>query len=152
MQSVPNNLAQIGDQLLDPLGIELSRAPDLESAAAAQEVNASTLSALQSGFHGDLGAFSYLLFVLLYMPCVATIGVIYKELGSFWATFSTSWSIVVAYTAAVCCYQLGNVASDPGPALAWIGGTLAAATGMFAALIHYGRRRQMRLIPLVTLD
>lgn len=152
LQSVPNNLAELGDQLLDPLGIQISSAPDLVTAAAEQEVNTSTLSALQNSFHGDLGAFSYLLFVLLYMPCVATIGVIYKELGGFWATFSTTWSVVVAYSAAVICYQLGSIGDDPQSAIGWIVGTSAGALAAFAALIKLGQRRQSRLIPLVTLD
>ena len=40
-----------------------------------------TVRAMQIGFGSTLAAFAYLLFILLYMPCVATIGVIYKEIG-----------------------------------------------------------------------
>ena len=86
---------------------------DTAGQAEAQEVQLTTISVMQSLFHGQLGAFAYLLFILLYMPCVATIGVIYKEIGAFWATFSVLWSFVVAYTAAVAVYQVGHVAANP---------------------------------------
>jgi ferrous iron transport protein B len=152
IQSVPDNLADLGNQLLDPLGIRLGSLDDVNAAAAEQEVTINTIQAMRALFHGELGAFSYLLFILLYMPCVATIGVIYKELGAFWAAFSTTWSVVVAYSAAVLCYQLGHVGETPVTSLAWAGGVTAAAGSIFAALIHYGRRRQARLIPLVTID
>ena len=53
---------------------------------------------MQTLFNGESGAFAYLLFILLYMPCVATVGVIYKEIGAFWAVF---FSILVF----CCCLQ-----------------------------------------------
>jgi ferrous iron transport protein B len=152
LQSVPNNLSDLGNQLLDPLGMQLGSLEDVDAAAAAQDVTITTIQAMQNLFHGELGAFSYLLFILLYMPCVATIGVIYKELGAFWAGFSTTWSVVIAYSSAVLCYQLGHIAETPATSLAWAAGVTAAAGTVFAALVFYGRQRQPRLIPLVTID
>ena len=127
-------------------------------AALEQDVEISTIQAMRELFHGELGAFSYLLFVLLYMPCAATLGVIYKELGGFWATFSTTWSVVVAYGAAVLCYQLGNIAVQPQTSLAWSGAILLFMFGAFTALIRLGRRHVARheaghgLIPVIQLD
>jgi len=150
VQSVPDNLAELGSSLLDPLGIGAATAG--EAAATQQGVGLNTLAAMQALFDGPLGAFSYLLFVLLYMPCVATIGAIFKEIGAFWAAFSTAWSLVAAYAAGVVCYQLGQLATAPAAALGWIAMalTLAAVTG--AGLVLWGRRRRPRLIPLVMVD
>ncbi|HEY5680086.1 MAG TPA: ferrous iron transport protein B [Pseudomonadales bacterium] len=150
--SVPANLAELGEQLTDPLGIGLGALDDVAEAASDQEVEINTIQAMRELFHGKLGAFSYLLFILLYMPCVATIGAIFKEIGGFWAAFSTSWSVTVAYSAAVICYQLGNLAEQPGPAMLWIAGVAAATVAAFAGLVAMGRRRRQRLIPLVNLE
>jgi len=139
VQSVPTNLAQLGDQFADPLGIGVGEITDVEAAVAEQGVALTTIGAMQNLFDGQLGAFSYLLFILLYMPCVATIGVIFKELGAFWATFSTGWSVIVAYASAVLCYQLGHLGESPGEALMWSGGVLVLAGAGFVGLIHWGR-------------
>jgi ferrous iron transport protein B len=92
------------------------------------------------------------------MPCVATIGVIYKEQGGFWAVFSVAWSLVIAYASAVVVYQLGSLAfadsaaAAPGAALAWSALVLALVAVTFVALVHFGRRREQRLIPLLSVD
>ena len=154
-QSVPDNLSGVGDTLLDPLGISLDEVTDLEEAASDQEVEINTVQAMQGLFHGELGAFSYLVFILLYMPCVATIGVIYKEIGSFWAVFSTVWSVVIAYTLAVSCYQLGNIAVNPVESLVWTLGVLSLAGACFGSLVYCGKQRsefQEALIPVRSLD
>ncbi|MBM4203549.1 MAG: ferrous iron transport protein B [Gammaproteobacteria bacterium] len=147
--SVPANLEGIGDLLLDPLGIDLGDTSDVTAQAEARAIEVGTIGALQAGFAGQIGAFAYLLFVLLYMPCVATIGVIYKEIGGFWAVFSAAWSLVVAYAAAVTVFQLGGGAPDLGSAATVVVPVLAVAALAFGGLIHWGRRRQVRLIPVV---
>ena len=150
--SVPSNLAQLGGALTDPLGMDFGNLDDTEAAASEQDVALGTIAAMRSLFHGELGAFSYLLFILLYMPCVATIGVIYKEIGAFWATFSTAWSVVLAYSAAVTCYQIGSFSDAPLAASGWLALVTAFAGGGFSLLVHWGRRRQRgELIPVVQL-
>ena len=151
-QSIPDNLGGLVDQLADPLGLDIGDVADTGAAAAAQEVALGTIGAMQSLFDGQLGAFSYLLFVLLYMPCVATIGVIYKEIGRYWAVFSVIWSFAIAYGLAVICYQAGNLTSAPGSALAWIASMIVVVVVLFRLLVAYGRRKSVNLIPVVQLD
>lgn len=152
LHSIPDNLAKLGDKLLDPLGIGLGELDDVAVAATEQGVEITTIRAMQTLFNGKLGAFSYLLFILLYMPCVATIGVIFKEIGAFWAIFSTSWSVVVAYSAAVLCYQLGTVMETPATSLMWVAGVGVASLAAFTGLIRFGQHHQQKLIPLVSLE
>ena len=147
--SIPANLAALGGALADPLGLNLGAVENAAAAAAEQEVAVDTIVAMRALFHGELGAFSYLLFILLYMPCVATIGVIYKEIGAFWAVFSTGWSLIMAYSAAVICYQIGVFGEDPSAAAGWLAFALSLAAVGFGALIAWGRRRTSHLIPLV---
>lgn len=150
--SVPANLADLGDALTDPLGISVEGTSDLGEAAASQEVNVGTLGQMQLLFNGQLGAFAYLLFVLLYMPCVATIGAIVKEVGGFWAVFTMGWSVTAAYAVAVICYQLGNLSTDPVQALFWMTTVTLVAGAAFLTLVHFGRHRAPPLIPLIQLD
>lgn len=51
-------------------------------------------------------ALSFMVFVLLYIPCVAAMATMRKELGSIkWMAFSCLWQIAVAYGAAFLCYR-----------------------------------------------
>ena len=132
--------------------LKLVELDDIAVAASEQDVEISTIRAMQTLFNGELGAFSYLLFILLYMPCVATVGVIFKEIGAFWAVFSTSWSVIIAYAVAVLCYQLGSVMEAPLTSLMWAVGVTAGAMLAFLGLIRFGQQRQRRLIALVSID
>ena len=151
--SVGDNLADLGATLADPLGVGVGNIAHTEAAASEQAVEINTIQAMRGLFHGELGAFSYLLFILLYMPCVATIGVIYKEIGAGWAVFSTAWSLAVAYAAAVLCYQIGSFGEHPVSSTIWILGITAFATAAFYGLIVFGRRfcRRQDLIPVTNL-
>jgi ferrous iron transport protein B len=153
LASVPANLADLAGQLGDPLGFGQVAIDDVAEAAAAQEVQLGTIGQLQRLFHGELGAFAYLLFILLYMPCVATIGAIYKEIGAFWAAFSTLWSVVTAWSIAVVFYQAGMLVKGDGAAAGTMGLAVALAATAFALLLWWGRSRaRAGLIPVVRLD
>ncbi len=55
-----------------------------------------------------LSAFSFLVFVLMYVPCVASIAAIRREMGSLkWTLTSIGWQIFTAYMCSMLVYQLG---------------------------------------------
>ncbi len=61
-----------------------------------------------SGGHGQLAAFSFLLFNLLCAPCFAAIGAIKREMNSpKWTWFAIGYQCVFAYIIAFIVYQLG---------------------------------------------
>ena len=60
-----------------------------------------------SGDHPQAAAAAFLVFVLLYVPCVATVATFTKEFGRRWAGFSVVLSMVVAWLAAVGVFQAG---------------------------------------------
>ena len=151
--SVPDNLRQIGQHLGDPLGIDIGDLSDPNAAAADQDVSMRTLGAMRTLFGSPLAAFSYLLFILLYMPCIATIGAIYKEIGAHWAWFSTAWSFLIAYLAAMLCFQLGQLGSTPLSALLHIATACLLGAVAFWSLVRWGRARHAAsLIPVVKLS
>lgn len=71
-------------------------------------------------FDGGIGAFAYLLFVLLYFPCVSTLAAMHRELPRGWAFFSAGWATMVAYSAAVMFYQAATFAQHPLVSLVWL--------------------------------
>ncbi|HEY6599507.1 MAG TPA: Fe(2+) transporter permease subunit FeoB [Pseudomonadales bacterium] len=152
--SVPANLAALANNVADPLGLDLGDLGDTAGQAQQQNVAVTTIDQMQRLFATSLAAFAYLVFILLYMPCAATIGAIYKELGAFWAAFSTTWSVVTAYCFAVIVFQVGSFAAAPQSAGIAILLAIAGLAASFAALIMWGRSRvdRSRLIPLVNIN
>jgi ferrous iron transport protein B len=146
--TVPENLAGVGDMLLDPLGMDVGEIGDIEAAAEAQAVSSGLFGAMASRFDGKVGAFAYLLFILLYFPCVATISVIARETGGAWATFVAAWTTGVAYTSATLFYQIATFERHPTSSLAWIIALgLILVTAIAALRIWAGRGRAQRLAP-----
>lgn len=55
-------------------------------------------------------AFSYLLFVLIYFPCIATVAAIKSETGSWkWTIFSILYTTILAWCVSALCYQVGSM-------------------------------------------
>ena len=86
-------------------------------------------------FHNSFSAFVFMLFVLLYVPCVSTIAVTAKESGLRWALLSTAWSLSIAYVLSVMLYQsdrlIQHFSFSP---LAWIVGGFCYLVGFVVAM------------------
>ena len=64
---------------------------------------------LQEGIT-PLAAYAYLIFILLYFPCIATIAAIKNETGSWrWATFAAVYTTAVAWIASALVFQIGRL-------------------------------------------
>lgn len=132
--SVGENLSALGARLLDPLGLDVGDLSDADTAAAEQGVQRGTFGAMAARFDGQAGAFAYLLFVLLYFPCVATIGVIVRESGTAWAVFVGCWTTGIAFLTATIFYQTAIFERAPLLSSLWIGGGLALFAGTLIGL------------------
>ena len=67
------------------------------------------VAAAMTGFT-PLSAFSMLVFILLYVPCVAAVSALFKEMNSSrWAWFSIAWQIGCAYVVSLLVYQIGGL-------------------------------------------
>jgi ferrous iron transport protein B len=119
--TIPANLSTVVEQLADPLGMNVGSIDDASIAAGEQGVNKAVFGAMTERFDGQSGAFAYLLFILLYFPCIATIGAIKREAGTAWAFFVASWSTTVAYITAVIFYQAAHFSEHPVTSALWIG-------------------------------
>ena len=81
---------------------------------AAEEGSEESYSHLQKQMVADgitpLASYCFLLFVLLYFPCIATIAAIKGETGSWkWATFAACYTTVLAWIVSAIVYQIGSL-------------------------------------------
>jgi len=57
-----------------------------------------------------LVAYSYMLFVLIYFPCIAALAAIKQESGSWkWAIFAAVYTTVLAWVVAFAVFQIGSL-------------------------------------------
>ena len=120
--TVPENLSAIADNVLDPLGLNIGSVDDIATAASEQKVKTDTFAAMQHSFDGKAGAFAYLLFILLYAPCVAATAAIYRETNTGWTLFVVFWTTGIAYMTATIFYQAMTYSQHPDYSLVWISG------------------------------
>ena len=112
--------------LFAPLGIDWRGGVALASGFVAKEIVVSTMGvlyavdgdersealrqALRSSGMTPLSALSMMVFVLLYLPCLATVTAIRRETGSVkWMLFSIFYSTSVAWLMAFVVYQGGRL-------------------------------------------
>ena len=65
---------------------------------------------------------AYLLFILIYAPCVAAIAAIYRETGLRWMLFAVFYLTGLAWVTAVLFYQVATFAAHPASSAGWITG------------------------------
>ena len=106
------------EPLFTPQGFNWKLDVALISGVGAKEVIASSLGVLYDNkvefMRADgvtpVVALSFLVFVLFYFPCIATISAIREESGSWkWATFTAVYTTVLAWFLSALVYQIGNL-------------------------------------------
>jgi ferrous iron transport protein B len=65
--------------------------------------------AVASGGHTAVAVVAFMVFLLAYTPCVATLAAQRRELGTRWTAFGIGLQLVVAWTLAVLVFQVGRV-------------------------------------------
>jgi ferrous iron transport protein B len=107
-----------------------------------QVEDSATASAMRIGFGSTAAVIAYLLFVLIYCPCLAVVGAIYQEAGLRWAVFSTAYLTLLAWVIATMFFQASRLGVAPVQAAGWLA-VCAAFVGIgIAGLYGYGKRKQ----------
>jgi len=160
-QSIPKNLIAIGEALLDPIGwktVEASgKSPEeaprgnetaVDTVKPSRESQRGTegtarneskpegsevFARLRSSF-SPVGAFAYLLFVLLYFPCVAAQGAAIRELGKRAGIALATYMTVLAWATAVLYYQVLE-----GGKVGWIALALGIFFLIWAVFARFGK-------------
>ncbi len=142
--AIPNGFRDFGGALSDPMGVEISDdLSNTEEAAEEIEIESSTLSAIQEHFNGKVGAYAYLLFILIYAPCVAAIAAIYRETNLRWAMFSTIYLSILAWVVSTLFYQIGTFTDNPAGSAMWISISIGILGLIYGSLKFMSRRMKV---------
>ncbi|EDP46456.1 Fe(2+) transporter permease subunit FeoB [Rickettsiella grylli] len=109
VRSIPKNLQNLSKTLTNPLSLK----------AQTPRVTRGVYGVMSHYFANKISAFSYLLFILLYFPCISTMAVIKREIGNAWAYFSMAWCTGIAYAIATLFYQTATFNQHPLTTLLW---------------------------------
>ena len=139
LATIPANLEDAMGSWIDPLGLDIGDVEDQAAAAEEQEVGVGTFGAMAERFNGAAGAFAYLIFILLYLPCVAAMAAVRRETSGRWALFVATWTTGFAYVGATLFYQVATFAQNPAVASAWIAGCVTLVVTVIAAMRYWGR-------------
>jgi len=139
VMTIPDNLA--GLNYSDPLGVEVGDLTDSGAVAEEQEVDASIFGNLKGYFASSHAAFAYLIFILLYTPCVAAMGAYVREFGHKYARFIAVWTMGLAYGGAALYYQTMHFADHPMSSAAWIAGIIAVCGLVYRRLKAEGKKQ-----------
>jgi len=137
--TIPANLAELPGTLLDPLGLSVGDVSNVETASAEQDVAFTTFGQMSLRFNGAVAAFAYLLFILMYFPCVAAMGAVYRETNAGWTAFVGLWTTGLAYSSATLFYQVMTFQQHPASSIAWVG-ALSLVLVATLAMMRYSRR------------
>lgn len=108
--SVPVNLQKSFMGLLDPLGLK-----NAEESQGAEIIGSGMLDKMRGYFGNGYSAYAYLLFILLYFPCIATVGAVYRESGGFIALAQVVYMTLLAWIVSVLFFQIFS-----GHSLFWV--------------------------------
>ena len=144
LQTIPDNLA--GLSFSDPMGLNVGDLSDTASVAADQEVNVSVFADMQQKFDGQAGAFAYLLFILLYIPCAAAMGALVREIGQKWAIFTACWTTGIAYLASVFVYQAARFSAHPSSSLVWLVGIVLVLVSVILGMKYKGDLLKVKVV------
>ncbi len=129
-QSYIGTIGKAIEPALEPLGFDWKMGVGILSGIAAKELVVSTMGVLYNIDQEQLdsgsgetmlqkalqqastpaAALAFMVFVLLYFPCIATFIAIKQEGGGWkWAIFSAIYTIILAWVAAFAVYQIGSI-------------------------------------------
>jgi len=139
LNSYIGRLGHFIEPVMRPLGFDWKMSVALLTGVAAKEITVGTLGVLyqagddtdehsaslitkiqQQTYHDGprkgekvftpLVAFSFMLFILIYFPCVAVVAAIKKESGNWrWALFIVVYTTGLAYLASLAVFQVGSL-------------------------------------------
>lgn len=129
------NLLGLVTGLFDPFGFGII-SPDAQSVAETVETDTAIFTALRRAFT-PVAAYAYLLFILIYAPCVAALGAAFRELGTGYGLVLTGYLTILAWIVAVLFFQIFE-----GHSLLWLLIAAGAAAAVYVSLMLLGRREE----------
>ncbi|WP_422731592.1 Fe(2+) transporter permease subunit FeoB [Leclercia pneumoniae] len=85
----------------------------IEASKGDGEMATGAMGVMSEKFGSASAAYSYLIFVLLYIPCISVMGAIARESSRGWMGFSVLWGLNIAYSLSTLFYQTVNFSQHP---------------------------------------
>ncbi|EPQ7657880.1 Fe(2+) transporter permease subunit FeoB [Escherichia coli] len=85
----------------------------IEASKGDGEMGTGAMGVMDQKFGSAAAAYSYLIFVLLYVPCISVMGAIARESSRGWMGFSILWGLNIAYSLATLFYQVASYSQHP---------------------------------------
>jgi ferrous iron transport protein B len=105
-KTIPANLIGLGQTLTDPLGLNINT-QDAAEVSESVGVDQSIFTAMRLRFSGGpYQAFAYLIFILLYAPCVVAVTATKREIGLILTVLQVYYSTMLAWVLATLFYQV----------------------------------------------
>ena len=98
-----------GESIPGIIGIDLTSETD-DGASGGLSTSIRVSFEESGGGYGALAAFAFMVFILVYTPCVAAVGAIRHEIGTRWMWLSIVGQTVLAWVMAVAVFQIGRLA------------------------------------------
>ena len=138
--TIPDAFSGLAATFRDPIGYEDSFAEFEESPEDAQE--ATLARTLAQKFDNDKHrAFAYLLFVLLYVPCLAAMATVVREIGWAYSSILFGYLTLLGWCVATLYYQV-----TVGHSLPWVIAPCALLAGVAAFFAAYGRKHKIPVV------
>lgn len=136
LYSIPQNLKGIFAVAVNPRGGSISE----EMSIAEDASTATALSAMRARFSlGKFQVLAYLLFILLYVPCIAAMSTAFRELGKFYGTLMMTFQTAIGWSLATLFFQI-----TCGKNALWIAVSIALLAGTIMALTFIGKSQKNR--------
>ncbi|WP_332643200.1 Fe(2+) transporter permease subunit FeoB, partial [Escherichia sp. Lx600-2] len=113
----------------------------IEASKGDGEMESGSMGTMAAKFGSGIAAYSYLIFVLLYVPCVSVMGAIARETNKSWMSFSILWGLNVAYSLSALFYQIATFSEHPQSSLI----TIIAVVAFNLVLLMFLRRVRSRV-------
>jgi ferrous iron transport protein B len=135
--AIPAGFEGFLSNLKDPLGLSgaLEEVEETDRAAYATMVG-------RFGAQGSTAAFAYLLFILIYCPCVAVLAAIAREIGLRWMLFAVTYLTVLAWVISTAFFQLATFTVNPSASAGWLGLCAAILIAFYIGLRVAGGRQR----------
>ena len=144
LRTIPKNLSTLGSALVDPLGIRAgSEMGDEYAAARTLEAEQGVFYSMRKRFTGGPAqAYAYMLFVLIYVPCIVAVAAMAREIGFVFTLFSVLYLTVLGWIVSTLFYQL-----TVGHQMLWIAIPLALVCVIYGFLYVLGTMNRADAVP-----
>ena len=141
LTSIPAAFAELGGTFTSPMGARIgTEISDEEAAAEELEIEKTVFGSMRRRFTGGgLQAYAYLLFILIYVPCLVAIAATAKEIGAGLTIFSVLYLTALGWIVSTLFYQL-----TVGFQLIWIFIPVALLIALIAGLKIAGRTNPIK--------